>query len=48
MVLPAETAVDILVNGVLMIVVDISSGFYHMLTSKYNLNQSETQINHDS
>lgn len=48
MMLPAETAEDILLSGVLFIVFDISSAFYHKPTPKYNLNQSATQINHDS
>lgn len=48
MMLPAKTAVDILLSGVLMIEFNISSAFYHKPTPEYNLNHSETQLNNDS
>lgn len=48
MMLPAESAVDILLSGVLIVAFSISSAFYYKTTPKYNLNNSEIQINHDS
>lgn len=48
MMLPAESAVDILLCGVLMIAVGINSAFRHKPAPKYNLTRCKTQMNHDS
>lgn len=48
MMLPVETAADVLLGGVLMIVFDISAAFYHKAAPKYHFQQSATRLNHDS